>query len=147
MFPLGAFFGIFWSFTPLIICFVSGIRDWFIDDAGKVVICVFSSIFLLNWINIYIAGEFNRQKLYPTHAMGRAVEDRRQDLNRSIRSTYQQEKEKEEQRKVDLEAARLAEEAAVANQQLQQPPGTSLMGVDEERKQQEMKFALEMAER
>ena len=67
MFPLAAFLGILWSFVPLIICFMSGIRDWFRDDAGKVVICVFSSGFMCAWINIYTAAEYNRQKLYPAH--------------------------------------------------------------------------------
>ena len=87
MFPFGAFMGILWSFVPLIICFMSGLRDWFRDDTGKVVICVFSSVFLLTWINIYIAGEYNRQKLYPAHRLGPVVEDKREQLSRSVKAS------------------------------------------------------------
>ena len=86
MFPLAAFLGILWSFVPLIVCFIRGLRDWFRNDAGKVVICVFSSVFLLAWINIYIAGEYNRQKYYPAHIMGEPVENIREAVNRAATS-------------------------------------------------------------
>ena len=67
MFPFAAFLGILWSFTPLIYVFLSAVSEVFFGPAiaGYIVIFLFSSVFLLAWIQIYFAAEYWRYQYYP----------------------------------------------------------------------------------
>lgn len=67
MLPLAAFIGILWTFTPLAYVFTCAVREVFFGPAvaGYIVILCFSSVFLLAWIQIYLAAEHWRYEYYP----------------------------------------------------------------------------------
>ena len=71
MFPLAAFLGILWSFTPLFYVFLSAVSEVFFGPAitGYMVIFVFSSIFLYRWIEDYLAAEHYRYEYYPIDSL------------------------------------------------------------------------------
>ena len=68
MLPFAAFLGILWSFTPLAYVFLSMVGDVFFGSAiaGYIVVMLFSSVFTLAWIQIYLAAEHWRYEYYPT---------------------------------------------------------------------------------
>ena len=77
MLPFAAFLGILWTFTPMMYVFAMCVSEVFFGPAvaGYIVILCFSSVFLLAWIQIYVAAEHWRYEYYPADGSRPADEE------------------------------------------------------------------------